>query len=199
MTPSGRKLARKVSTSLATVGAGQSFRSVPKEATHCLRRTNTQWTIFPDDDKQPGPPRPNSDPYQDPSAEAHHADNARHRHSPPWRLAAPHACHTATPTTGIAAPNLILSGLCCRPMPNAAIPTVRTTTPLCRGHHRRHPHHKTPPHCHHRLGMCCCRRGHEDCGSPTTMVRISSRPLVTGEKWRPSPTPHDAVREDDQI
>jgi hypothetical protein len=145
MTPSGRKLARKVSTSLATVGAGQSFRSVPKEATHCLRRTNTQWTIFPGDNKQPGPPRPNSDPYQDPSAEAHHADNARHRHSPPWRLAAPHACHTATPTTGIAVPNLMLSGLCCRPMPNAAIPTVRTTTPLCRGHHRRHPHHKTPP------------------------------------------------------
>jgi hypothetical protein len=37
-------------------------------------------TIFPSDDTPPGLPRPNSDPCQDPSVEAHHVDNARYCH-----------------------------------------------------------------------------------------------------------------------
>jgi hypothetical protein len=133
-TSSGRKSALKVSTYLATAGAEQSFCSVLKEATHRLQRTITHQTISPDGDTQ---------------------STTNHRPLP-WRSAPPRTCHVATPTTGIAAPNLVLSELCRRPMSNTAIPTARATAPLCRGPHRSRPCHQTPEtlpcHC---LGTCC--------------------------------------------
>jgi hypothetical protein len=92
-----------------------------------------------------------SNPCQGPNVEAHHADNGRNRHPPPWRPAALHTRHTATLTTGITAPNLVLSGLFRRPTSNTAIPTTRTTTPLCQGPHRSCPRHQTsetPPSSH---------------------------------------------------
>jgi hypothetical protein len=94
--------------------------------------------------RHPRPPRQTTDHCQDPRAEKHHIDIARHRHPPPWRPAPPRALHVVTLTTGIAAPNLMLSGLCRRPTPNAAIPTVRTAAPLCRGTHQSRHHHQIP-------------------------------------------------------
>jgi hypothetical protein len=72
-----------------------------------------------------------------------HTNAVRRRHPSPWRSAPPRACLAANPTTGIAAPNNMLCGLCRRPTPNTATPTVRTAAPLCRGPHRSRPHHHT--------------------------------------------------------
>jgi hypothetical protein len=74
--------------------------------------------------RHPGPPRPNTDPCQDPSTETHHADKAHRYHPPPWRPAAPHACHTTIPTTRMR----------CQPH------VERTLPPAHIGHH--HPHHE---------------------------------------------------------
>jgi hypothetical protein len=93
----------------------------------------------------PRQPRPTTDQCQHPNAEKHHTDKARHRHPPPWRSVPPRAHHVATPTTGIATANHVLSGFCHRPTLNTVIPTVRTTMPLCRGPHRSRRHRQPPP------------------------------------------------------
>jgi hypothetical protein len=95
--------------------------------------------------RQPGLPRPTIDHCQDPSTEKHHLDIACHRHPFPWRPAPPRTRHATIPTTGIATPNHMLSGLCHRPTPNVVIPTTRTTTLLCRGPHQSCHHCQTPP------------------------------------------------------
>jgi hypothetical protein len=150
-----KKVAHKISTSSAMAGAGQSFRSVPKVAAHRLWRTTCSRTISPGGDTP------------DRTARTSHKPLSR-----PKPQEAPRRRSMATPTTGIAAPKLMLSGLRRRATPNIVIPVTRTTVLLCRGSHQSYHHRqtsKTPPR-HRRLGTRCCRRGHQSCGSPTTIA-----------------------------
>jgi hypothetical protein len=97
--------------------------------THHQDRHNQSLTL-------PGPKRqgtPHRQCTPQATATLHHGDRQHHTHAT-----------RATPTMGIATPNLMLSELCRQSTPNAAIPTTRTATPLCQGPHRNCPHNQTP-------------------------------------------------------